>query len=397
MGQFFLIFLTAFLIVFICTPSLIRVAIRKNLTDAPDDLRKLHTRSVPTLGGVMIFAGTMFSFALLLPTISNSMMVGGPEQSQTATMAYQHSAQVRMNWSDASQIINDSNYLMAAMLILFFIGIKDDIIGTAAVYKLLSHVIIGMILVLMAGMRITSFHGLFGIYDIPYWASVFLSVFTYVVIINSINFIDGIDGLAAGIGLIGSMSFGVWFAMAHSPVLASLAFALSGSLMGFMFYNFSPAKIFMGDSGSLIIGLVLAVLGIKLIEFDPAQLPANLARISRPLFVMSIMAYPLIDALRIVIYRSLKGTSPLAADRNHIHHALLDMNFSHRQISLILYAYTIIVTALAIVLSSIDNTLAFVFVGGIAIVGLQIPLIVKLRRRKTHPAIVKELNRNQAI
>ncbi len=398
MGQYILVFLTAFLIVFICTPSLIRVAIRKNLTDTPGDLRKLHTRSIPTLGGVMIFAGTLFSFALLLPTISNMIITGGLNSSQINGAIYQHAAEVRMNWTDASQIINDSNYLIAAMLILFFIGIKDDIIGTAAVYKLLAHVIIGMILVLMGGIRITSFHGLFGIYnDIPYWASVFLSVFTYVVIINSINFIDGIDGLAAGIGLIGSAAFGMWFAFAHSPVLACLAFALCGSLGGFIIYNFSPAKIFMGDSGSLIIGLILAVLGIKLIEFDPAQLPLNIARISRPLFVMSILAYPLIDALRIVIYRSLKGTSPLAADRNHIHHALLDMNLSHRQISILLYGYTIIVTTLSILLSDIDYTLAFAVVGGIAVFGLQVPLIIKLRRRRTRATIVKEMNRNQAI
>ncbi len=397
MGQYFLIFIAALLIVFICTPSLIRVAIRKNLTDAPGDLRKLHTRSIPTLGGVMIFAGTLFSFVLLLPTISGSMMADGTSVSQIANVAYQHAAEVKMNYSDASQIISDSSYFIAVMLILFFIGVKDDIIGTAAVYKLLAHVMIGMILVLMAGIRITSFHGLFGIYGIPYWASVFLSIFTYVVIINSFNFIDGIDGLAAGIGLIGSASFGIWFACAHNPLLASLAFALSGSLTGFMFFNFSPAKIFMGDSGSLIIGLVLSVLGIKLIEYDPAQLPMNLARISRPLFVMSIMAFPLIDALRIVIYRSLKGTSPLAADRNHIHHALLDMNLNHRQICFILYGYTIFITALAILLSGIDNTLAFVVVGCIAIVGLQVPLLIKLRRRRTRSAIVKELNSNQAI
>jgi len=402
MGIYFLVFIVAFLVVFICTPSLIRVSLRKNLTDAPGDLRKLHTKSIPTLGGVMIFAGTLFAFTLLLPTIY-AYMRGDLTVSQLVNSNQMINTGQMLSSSDntkATQIISDGNYLIAAMLLLFFIGVKDDIIGTAAVFKLLGHIIIGMILVVMGGIRITGFHGLFGIYAIPYWASVFLSVFTYVVVVNAINFIDGIDGLAAGIGFIGAAAFGTWFAFAHNAMLASLAFALSGSLLGFLIYNFSPAKIFMGDSGSLIIGLILSVLGIKLIEYDPAQLPLNVARISRPLFVMSVLAYPLIDALRIVIVRSLKGVSPLEADRNHIHHALLDMKFNHRMISATLYSYTIIIIGLSVAVKDVmDSTWAFILVGGLAVVTLQIPLIIRIRKRMTRKAssIVKEMERHQAI
>jgi len=375
LGLYFLIFLTSFLVAFICTPPLIRVSLRKNLTDTPGDLRKLHTRSIPTLGGVMIFAGTIFAYTLLLPLVLDYLRTDG----------------------EIKIVISDSCYLMASILLLFFIGIKDDIIGTAAIFKLLGHIMVGMILVLMGNIRITGFHGLFGQYAIPYWASVFLSVFTYVVIINAINFIDGIDGLAAGVGFIGAASFGVWFACAHSYMLAALAFALCGSLLGFLIYNFSPAKIFMGDSGSLIIGLILCVLGIKLIEFDPAQLPGSVVGISRPLFVMSVLAYPLIDALRIVILRSVKGTSPLEADRNHIHHALLDMQLNHRQISLVLYLYTILVVVSAVLVKNMDSTWAFITVGGIAVVVLQIPLIIRFKKRKNKVSIVKEMDRHQAI
>ncbi|HXP52341.1 MAG TPA: MraY family glycosyltransferase [Bacteroidia bacterium] len=375
MGLYFLIFLTSFLVAFICTPPLIRVSLRKNLTDTPGDLRKLHTRSTPTLGGVMIFAGTIFAYCLLLPSIIDYLRSDG----------------------EIKIVISDSSYLLASILLLFFIGIKDDIIGTAAIFKLLGHIIVGMILVLMGNIRITGFHGLFGMYTLPYWGSVFLSIFTYVVIINAFNFIDGIDGLAAGVGFIGAASFGVWFGFAHSYMLAALAFALCGSLLGFLIYNFSPAKIFMGDSGSLIIGLILCVLGIKVIEFDPAQLPQTLVGISRPLLVMSILAYPLVDALRIVILRSLKGSSPLEADRNHIHHALLDMKLNHRQISIILYLYTIAVIASAVLLKSMDSTWAFVLVGGMALLTLQIPLIIRARKRKNKTGIVKEMERHQAI
>jgi UDP-N-acetylmuramyl pentapeptide phosphotransferase/UDP-N-acetylglucosamine-1-phosphate transferase len=323
----------------------------------------------------MIFAGTIFAYTLLLPLILDYLKTDG----------------------ETKTVISDSCYLIASILLLFFIGIKDDIIGTAAIFKLLSHIMVGMILVLMANIRITGFHGLFGQYAIPYWASVFLSVFTYVVIINAINFIDGIDGLAAGVGFIGAASFGIWFGFAHNYMLAALAFALCGSLLGFLIYNFSPAKIFMGDSGSLIVGLILGVLGIKLIEFDPAQLSGSVVGISRPLFVMSVLAYPLIDALRIVILRSLKGSSPLEADRNHIHHALLDMKLNHRQISIVLYIYTMVVIASAVLVKNMDSTWAFITVGGLALIILQIPLIIRLRKRKNKVSIVKEMDRHQAI
>jgi len=325
----------------------------------------------------MIFAGTLFSFSLLVPTVVD--LKGSVDGATLASLSH------------------DSNYLIASIILLFFIGVKDDIIGTAAIFKLLGHIIVGMILVLMGNIRITGFHGLFGIYSIPYWASVFLSVFTYVVIINAINFIDGIDGLAAGIGLIASVAFGTWFAFAHGFVMASLAFALGGSLLGFLVYNFSPAKIFMGDSGSLVIGLILSVLGVKLIEYDPALLPSSIVGISRPVLVMSILAYPLFDALRIVILRSLKGSSPLAADRNHIHHALLDMKLSHRQISMVLYIYTIVMIAIAVLSQKLESTWAIIAVAGLAALILQVPILIKLGKRKKKSGIIKEMDRQKAI
>ena len=373
MGLQFLIFLVAFLVVFICTPSLIKVSLMKNLTDEPGDIRKLHSKHTPTLGGVIIFAGTLFSFTLLLPTIA----LQSPEQ--------------------VNQIVSDSSYLVAAMLVLFFIGIKDDIVGTAPIFKLLGHILVGMILVLMAKIRITGFHGLFGVHDIPEWGSIFLSIFVYVVVVNAFNFIDGLDGLAAGIGLISSLAFGVWFTLAGSFALAGLAFALAGSLLGFLVYNFSPAKIFMGDSGSLIVGLILSVLGIKLIEFDPAHIPSYLVSIPRPLVVMSLFAYPLIDALRIVIIRTARGVSPFEADRNHLHHALIDLNLGHRKASLVLYLYTVSVVGLVILMKDVSPTLTFIVVALYALVALQIPILIRNRQRKHNGAIIKEMERHQAI
>src|SRR6185312_11581283 len=166
---------------------------------------------------------------------------------------------------------------------------------------------------------------------------------------------------------------------------------------GFLVYNFSPAKIFMGDSGSLVIGLILSVLGVKLIEYDPALLPSSIVGISRPVLVMSILAYPLFDALRIVILRSLKGSSPLAADRNHIHHALLDMKLSHRQISMVLYIYTIVMIAIAVLSQKLESTWAIIAVAGLAALILQVPILIKLGKRKKKSGIIKEMDRQKAI
>jgi UDP-GlcNAc:undecaprenyl-phosphate/decaprenyl-phosphate GlcNAc-1-phosphate transferase len=373
MGLQILIFFVSFFVVFMCTPSLIKVSIMKNLTDEPGDLRKIHSKHIPTLGGLIIFAGTLFSLTLLMPSIA----------------AYNPSA--------SEVVLSDVNYLFAALLIIFFIGIKDDIIGTAPIFKLLGHILVGMILVLMGNIRITGFHGLFGVHEIPYWASAFLSVFTFVVVINAFNFIDGLDGLATGIGFIVSTSFGIWFLMCDSPALAGIAFALSGALLGFLIYNYSPAKIFMGDSGSLFVGLILCTLGVKLIEFDSSQVPSYMVTLSRPLFVMGAFAYPLMDMLRIVIIRTLKGTSPLAADRNHLHHALIDVSLTHGKASLLLYGYTLSVMGLVFLVRGMNPTIAFIIVGGYALFALQVPVLLRYRLRKNKAGIIKAMEHHRAM
>jgi len=345
----------------------------KNLTDEPGDLRKLHSRHIPTLGGVIIFAGTLFSVTLWMPILATY----SPAAAQIAS--------------------SEVYFLIAALLIMFFIGIKDDIVGTSAIYKLLANIMVGMVLVLMADIRILGFHGLFGIHKIPYWASVFLSVLTFVVTINAFNFIDGLDGLAGGIGFIISAAFGIWFILSGNMALAGLAFALSGALLGFLIYNFSPAKIFMGDSGSLFIGLILCTLGIMLIKAHASELPAFMVTVSRPLLVMGLFAYPLMDLIRVTVIRVFRGVSPFTADRNHIHHVLIDLNLGHRKSSIFLYMYTIVVGGLVVLVRGMDPTLAFVIVGSFAVITLQIPIILRHRLRKRNTGIVKEMDHQQAM
>ena len=336
-----LAFFTAFMLVMIAMPSLIKVAKLKHLVDEPGDQRKLHNRSVPTIGGIMIFAGTLFAYCLLFPSKENWMMG---------------------NNYDPLSALNEFKYLVASMFVLFFLGLKDDIIGVAPKKKLYVHALVGVILVYLADIRITSFWGLFEVNDLPYWLSISISLFTYIVIVNAMNLIDGVDGLAGGIGVIASSTFAFWFYTTGDLPLALLAISLAGALIGFLVFNFQPAKIFMGDSGSLILGMVLYVLAMKLIEFPPSRLNGILQHVSKPVLVIAILAYPLMDTLRVFSVRIANKQSPFKADKNHIHHKLLAMGFSHRQVCLILYAFTIGIISLTFLMPHDTPNISFIVV-----------------------------------
>ena len=234
-----------------------------------------------------------------------------------------------------------------------------------------------MILVLMANVRITSLHGIFGINEIPDWASIFLSIFTIIVIVNAFNLIDGVDGLAGSIGLIAASAFGIWFYMAGDKPMAVLASALAGGLLGFLWFNFSPAKIFMGDSGSLVIGMFFAVMSIRLIEFDQSKLFAPLSDISRPVFTMAVLIFPLFDTLRVFIIRAVKGISPFTADRNHLHHRLLDLGLNHRQTVYTLVAINCLIIGLAVITRNFGANTSFLVVMLSAFILFMIPFFIK--------------------
>lgn len=355
-----LVFFTAFLVVLYCTPPLIKVAILKRLFDEPGG-RKIHKRIVPTIGGIIIFAATLFSFSLWFS-------IDGYEENVPLIKKY----------------IQEFKLIVATLLILFFVGVKDDIIGTSPIKKLVAHVIVGLILVQIGGIRITSLHGIFDVYQIPEWASIFLSLFTYIVVVNGFNLIDGVDGLAAGVGLISSSAMGTWFIYANDYVMASLAFSLAGALLGFLVFNFTPAKIFMGDSGSLTIGLIICILSIKLIEYPTENLKGPPLYLSKPVFAIAALIYPLADTLRIFIIRAAKGQSPFSADRNHIHHRIIDCGLGHAGTVIIIYFFNI--GAIGVSMLSIflkDNSVALsILVAYSVICVVVLELISRSRKRK---------------
>ncbi len=355
MKEVVLAFLSALGIVLVSMPVLIKVAKLKHLVDEPGDQRKLHKKSVPTLGGVLIFASTIITYCLWFPA---------------------HEAwQLGANYNPL-QALHEFKYVLACMFILFFIGLKDDIIGLDPLKKLVIHLFIGFVLVVLADIRLTSFWGLFEVNEIPYALSVSLSIFIYIVTVNAINLIDGVDGLAGGIGFIGSSTFAIWFFRSGDLPLALLAVGLAGSLLGFLVFNFHPARIFMGDSGSLIIGVTMYVLAMKMIEFPPSKLSLVMQDVSKPVLAMAILSYPLIDTLRVFVIRIAKGKSPFSADKNHIHHQLLRLGLKHNQVAVILYSYTVFLIVLSFFMPPNTPNISFLVVGSVAVGLANIPFLI---------------------
>lgn len=359
MNDIIFAFLSAFLIVLVSTPALIKVAKMKHLVDEPSNDRKLHSKSIPTLGGILIFAATIISYCLWFPS--------------------REAWELGANYNPL-QALNEFKYVLASMFALFFIGLKDDIVGVDPLKKIVVHLFVGVILVVLADIRLTEFWGLFEVDKLPYWLSVLLSIFIYIVIVNAINLIDGVDGLAGGIGIIGSVTFTLWFYKTGDMPLALLAVGLAGSLLGFLIFNFQPARIFMGDSGSLIIGMCMYVLAMKLIEFPPSKLSSAMQIVSKPIFAMAILSYPLIDTLRVFSLRIMQGKSPFLADKNHIHHRLLALGLQHYQVSFCLYGYTLLIIGATFLMPPQTPNISFLLVGSLAVLLAHVPFMIPVRR-----------------
>jgi len=343
--------LIAFLITFIVIPAIITVAKVKKLYDEPDDKRKLHKEPIPSLGGLGMFIGFIFSILL---TVSFS--------------------------SEAPEF----QYYFAAFLIIFFLGMKDDIIIISPIKKVVGEVVAAGILIYKAKLVITNMHGLFGIYHIDTVFSYLLTLFALVVIINAFNLIDGVDGLAGSLGLISSLVFGVFFLINKNIPYAVLAFTFAGSLAAFLIYNFHPAKIFMGDTGSLTIGLLNSILVIKFIETggNYASYPVD----SSPAIGFGILLVPLMDTLRVFSIRILSGRSPFRPDRNHIHHLLLNYGFNHKRVTFTCIIAAILITALTFFFQKVG--IGFL-IAGQSVLFFSLVYFLKLKTSKYKLRIIK--------
>lgn len=218
--------------------------------------------------------------------------------------------------------------LLFCVILLFISGLWDDRYHMKSLVKLAIQLICSVFLYFV-GFKIDNLHGILGLYEISEFWSVLISVFFIVGVTNAFNLIDGIDGLAVGISLINASFFGVMFYMNDQINYAMIAFCLSGALLGFLRYNFSPAKIFMGDSGSLFLGLLMSVFMIKTLQTNSvSELSVSVAIV--------LVFLPVFDTIRFFAYRVLKGGDPFVADRNHLHHIVLRLFPKHNHATLLI-------------------------------------------------------------
>ena len=316
--------IVAFFISFYLIPVLIHLAKKKKLVDIPDE-RKIHTDPVPRFGGIGIFAGFIFSI-LLNTSISNQFL--------------------------------EFQYLLAAFLIIFFLGVGDDIIALSPFKKFIGQLVASFILIFKGHLLINNLHGFLGIQQIPAVVSYLLTYFTIIVIINAINLIDGVDGLAGSLSLISTFLFGSWLYANGDLAYALIAFSLFGSILAFLCYNYHPASIFMGDAGSMMLGLINAILVIRFINLAPAA--HTLSVPASPAIGFGLLLIPLMDTLRVFCIRLSRGTSPFAPDRNHIHHLFLDKGFTSVQTTSTLAALSLCFSLLFFCMASFNTTVVFV-------------------------------------
>jgi len=313
-------------------PVVVRVARSLRFLDNPNE-RSAAEYPIPTLGGISIFLSFIFAATIGL----------------------------------SEEVMPELVYIIIAVLIMFFVGLKDDILTISARKKLVAQFITAGMIIFFAKIRFTNLHGFLGMGEIGMVPGVILTFFAIIVIINAFNLMDGIDGLCAGLSMLAATAFGTWFFISGHFNYAILSFSLVGGISGFFYYNVygNKNRIFMGDTGSLILGTIMSVIVIQFNEFNIDQtLPFAIA--SAPAVSFGILIYPLIDTLRVFTIRLLQFKSPFVADKNHLHHRLLTLGFSHRKATYTIIALNFIFILLVFALRNlrIIQVMGFIFVFG---------------------------------
>ncbi len=340
-------FITSFALTYAIIPSIIRVAKSKHLYDVPDDERSSHEVPIPRLGGIAIFAGVVLSVTLWTPF----------------------------------QVFADLQYILCALVVIFLIGFRDDIEPLSPLIKMIGQLYAAAILVFKAKIQLTSLYGIMGVYELNTITSYVLSIFTIIVIINAFNLIDGINGLSGSITALITITLGIWFLLINRLEIAVLAFSLAASVIAFLKYNFTPAQIFMGDTGALLNGTVCSILTIKFIELH-REMPDSLYSLKAvPAVAIGILILPLYDTLRVFITRIVRGRSPLSPDRNHIHHLMIDAGLNHMQTTGILVAINLLFIFMVLYLQNIGTLNLLILILAVATILSGILFIIARKKR----------------
>lgn len=327
-----LFFAGAYFLTYFTIPKIIRLVEYKNLMDDPGS-RSSHKKKTPTLGGASFFYALILALFFL------------------------------RSWGE----FNESIYLVPGLTILFIIGLKDDLLVLSPYTKLIAQFLAISFIISNPSFTIHSLNGFLEIEAIPVYVSYVISGFIMLTIINAYNLIDGIDGLAAMVGIVILIIYSAIFYMTQEYFYLLLSLTMNGCLIAFLRYNLSIAtneKIFMGDTGSLIVGFIISILTLKFLALSPEKydsLPFLIENV--PLIAISILIVPLFDTARIFTIRIADKRSPFSPDRNHTHHILVDyFNISHRKASYIIGAFNLIFVYLIILLGTASYNLWLVTV-----------------------------------
>ncbi|MFT6808268.1 MAG: UDP-GlcNAc:undecaprenyl-phosphate GlcNAc-1-phosphate transferase [Saprospiraceae bacterium] len=339
-------FFMAFCVCYLAMPSIIRIAISRGIVDAPD-YRKSHHTVTPSFGGVGIFLGFSLITLLLVP----------------------------------SQDMDQLRYILAALFVIFLVGARDDLDPLSPLAKLTGQLIGIGLLMFSADIRLTSLQGIFGFYELNIISSYILTGTLFVFLINSFNLLDGIDALCASISILILSIIGTWFLMVGEVFYSILAITTAGATLAFLKYNISPSKIFMGDTGSLLLGAVCSISIIKMLQFNIDLVLSDYRFDSVMAIAIGLLILPVFDTTRVFLLRILKGKSPFLPDKNHIHHLLLDLGLSHMQSTALLLLVNTGFLLLSIQLQEINATL-FIFISLAIAIGLYQILMLSLSLKK---------------
>lgn len=307
LGLSIIIFTFSLAISYLCYPVIIKISKLKNLM-SEKNFRSVHTSQTSNLGGIGIFIAIYLAVAFFGNQFDNQNLI----------------------------------YLLGAISIMFFMGLADDLINLKAKSKIIIQFIATLSLIITTNLRIENLHGFLGIYELPFMLSVLLTSLFFLLIINSFNLIDGVDGLAGSFAITVTSFFGYNFYVNQNYSMFCLSIIIIGSLLSFLIFNFSKKnKIFMGDTGSMVIGFLLAYQAINFINI--AFYETSILYSSKVLlFAVALFSFPLLDTIRVVFIRIKVGKNPLVADKNHIHHRLLECGLSHKKIALFTSIFTVI-------------------------------------------------------
>ena len=323
MGSVFLTLCVAFSISFFMIPVIIKLTHRRQLLDFPG-IRKIHQIPTPTMGGIAVFASLLITL-LLSVDFKNSPQVPG---------------------------------FLTALTIIFFVGLKDDILFFSPAKKFAGQLVAVLLLAYQGYYQLNSFDGFLGIGMLSPATSFLFTTFTMLVIINAFNLIDGVDGLAAILGLFSTLFLGIVFWFQGDKTHALIAFVSASSLLAFLLYNWSPAKIFLGDTGSLLIGLINAVLVIRFISTRSDIIQTDFP--AAPAVGIALLFIPMADMLRLVIVRMVHGNSPFEPDMQHFHHLLLGKGLTHRQVTLFILGLNALFVIYACNFQHFGNTILII-------------------------------------